>query len=683
MIHKKNLPELLSPAGSMQAFMAAIDGGADAIYLGGTSFNARINANNFTTEELSEAVKLAHTYGIKVYATLNTLLFDKEKEGFLSCAEDMANCGIDAFIVADLGAAALLRSHMPGMPLHASTQISAHNTRAGKKLAELGFTRLVPARELSARDIKTLVDKNPLEVEIFVHGALCVSHSGQCLFSSIVGGRSGNRGLCAQPCRLPYSCSGTQNNDTYPLSLKDLSLANHVTDILEIGVHSLKIEGRMKSPEYVRTVTKIWRTLLDEGRNATNKEMAELADIFSRGGFTDGYFTHTINRSMLGIRTQADKLASVTNNKFTKITRKLPLDIKISVKRGSPSLITLTCCGKTICAEGETAQESHSPIDKTRIERSISKLGDTPFYLQSAEIDLDPGLMLPVSSLNALRRSGISSLINVLSHKGAILFTGDEPSLPSGKKQSLKIGRFQFDYQITPAAKEYFDKIFLPLERYESIADGFIMPPVILDSEENAIEEMIRNAKDKGAVCAIVGNIGNISYLEDAELEIYGDYRFNVTNNYTTGAIERMGVRNITLSPELSIPQIRDISGDTSVIVYGRLPLMTLEKCAIRELYSCGDCDKYMSSLARGEYQNPLEMKDRRGFTFPIMREWQHRNVIYNSLPTCMSDRQGELEGAKITSQVFIFTVEPPAEIDRVIQAFKNKKALDRQIRRI
>ena len=227
----KNIPELLSPAGSKEAFVAAIDGGADAIYLGGTSFNARINAKNFTREELSDCVRLAHTYGVKVYTTLNTLLFDKEKEGFLACAEEMAECGIDAFIVADLGAATLLRAHLPEMELHASTQMSAHNAAAGIALQNMGFSRLVPARELSFEDIKTLVSDNPLEVEIFTHGALCVSHSGQCLFSSIVGGRSGNRGLCAQPCRLPYSCSGCSSKNSYPLSLKDLSLAPHVTKI--------------------------------------------------------------------------------------------------------------------------------------------------------------------------------------------------------------------------------------------------------------------------------------------------------------------------------------------------------------------------------------------------------------------------------------------------------------------
>lgn len=683
MIHK-NLPELLSPAGDKLAFLAAIDGGADAIYVGGTSFNARINARNFTREELSECVKLAHTYGVKVYTTLNTLLFDKEREGFLSCAEEMAECGVDAFIVADLGAAALLRSHMPEMELHASTQMSAHNASAGVALQKLGFSRLVPARELSLEDIKILVQKNPLEVEIFTHGALCVSHSGQCLFSSIVGGRSGNRGLCAQPCRLPYSCTGEPSCSKYPLSLKDLSLATHVTEILDSGVHSLKIEGRMKSPEYVRTVTSVWRTLLDEGRNATQTEMQTLADIFSRGGFTDGYFTRNINKKMLGIRSDADKSASHSADKFTKITRKVPIDMQVSLKKGTPASLTLTCKGTTVTTNGDIPMEAiSSPIDRDCVIRSMSKLGDTPFALGSADISLDDNVMLPVSRLNSLRRDAVQKLTDALTDKSIPKLISADTTKPSGEKTKQKIGRFLFAPQITDTARQYFDKTFLPLERYDSRADGFILPPVIFDSEKEQVTRMIDEAINAGATCAIVGNIGNISLLEGKGLQIYGDFRFNVTNNYSVAALEGLGITNITLSPELTLPQIRDISGDTAVIVYGRLPLMTLEKCVIRDLYGCDACDKYISGCKNGNIQKPLLLSDRRGFTFPLVREYQHRNIVYNSLPTCMSDRQDKLSDSKITNQVFIFTTEAPSEVDRVIEKHKKQLPLDIQVRRI
>ena len=680
----KLLPELLSPAGSKDAFFAAVDGGADAIYLGGTSFNARINAKNFTREELSDCVRLAHTYGVKVYTTLNTLLFDKEKEGFLACAEEMAECGIDAFIVADLGAATLLRNHLPEMELHASTQMSAHNAAAGIALQNMGFSRLVPARELSFEDIKTLVSDNPLEVEIFTHGALCVSHSGQCLFSSIVGGRSGNRGLCAQPCRLPYSCSGCSSKNSYPLSLKDLSLAPHVTKILDSGVHSLKIEGRMKSPEYVRGVTAIWRTLLDEQRDATPAEMQKLSDIFSRGGFTDGYFTRNINKKMLGVRSQSDKDASLTADKFTKITRKLPINMSVSLKADTPCTLTLNYKNITVTAEGDVPMQAiNAPLDEDSIRRSITKLGDTPFAPENITISLDEGLMLPISKLNNLRRSAVEKLVAVLTEKHIPTLQKADLPLSSSPRRTQKIGRFLFASQITDKAKEYFDRTFLPLERYDSIADGFILPPVIFDSEKSSVQKLIDEAVNKGASCAMVGNIGNVSLLENKGLEIFGDFRFNVTNSHSVAELESFGVSNITLSPELTLPQIRDIRGDTAVIVYGKLPLMTLEKCIIRDLYGCECCDKYMSCRNFGDTAKHIEITDRRGFTFPVIREWQHRNVIYNSAPTYMADKQSDLAKARISNQVFMFTTETEQEVDNVIRRYKNQLPADGQIRRI
>lgn len=680
----KFLPELLSPAGSKDAFFAAVDGGADAIYLGGTSFNARINAKNFTRDELSDCVRLAHAYGVRVYTTLNTLLFDKEKEGFLACAEEMAECGIDAFIVADIGAARLLRAHLPEMELHASTQMSAHNASAGLALQKMGFSRLVPARELSLEDIKTLVSDNPLEVEIFTHGALCVSHSGQCLFSSIVGGRSGNRGLCAQPCRLPYSCSGCSSGNGYPLSLKDLSLAPHVTKILDAGVHSLKIEGRMKSPEYVRGVTAIWRTLLDEERNATPQEMQKLSDIFSRSGFTDGYFTRNINKKMLGVRSQSDKDASLSADKFTKITRKLPINMSVSMKSDIPCTLTLSYKNITVVAEGDIPMQAiNAPLDEDSIRRSVSKLGDTPFVAENIIVSLDKGLMLPISRLNNLRRAAVDKLIAALTEKHIPTIQKADMPLSYSPRKDQKIGRFLFASQITDKAKEYFDKTFLPLERFDGTADGFILPPVIFDSEKDEAIRLIDNAIKKGASCAMVGNIGNISLVKDKGLEIFGDFRFNVTNSHSVAFLESLGVSNINLSPELTLPQIRDICGDTSVIVYGKLPLMTLEKCIIRDLYGCERCNNYMNCRESGANTKHIEIKDRRGFTFPVIREWQHRNVIYNSAPTYMADKQNELARAGVTNQVFLFTTETAKDVDNIINRYKNNLTADTPIRRI
>ena len=298
-------PELLAPAGSLDALYAAIEGGADAVYVGGVAFNARINAKNFTPEELKRGIDCAHAYGAKVYIAANTLIYDREMDDYLRAAEDAYLCGADAFIVADLGAARLLRSRIP-VELHGSTQLSGHNLHAAELLSREGFSRMVLAREMSRENIKYFTENSPIEAEVFVHGALCVCHSGQCLFSSVVGGRSGNRGECAQPCRLPYNTP--QGKSDYPLSLSDLSLARYVPELCDMGVASFKIEGRMKSPEYVRDVTSIWRRLIDEKRAADDSDMAELAAIFSRGGFTDGYYSGKIGRKMLGIRNTAERI---------------------------------------------------------------------------------------------------------------------------------------------------------------------------------------------------------------------------------------------------------------------------------------------------------------------------------------------------------------------------------------
>lgn len=307
------LPELLAPAGSPTALDAAIEGGADAVYFGGAAFNARMLAQNFGGSAMADAVARCHVYGVRAYITLNTLVADREMDDCLRTAEQAWRAGADALIVADLGVAAMLRRQIPELPLHASTQASGHNSAAARVLAALGFTRMVCARELSRHDLRTLVAESPIEIEMFIHGALCVSHSGQCLFSSMVGGRSGNRGACAQPCRLPYTVNGKEK---YPLSLRDLCLAPYVPELIDLGVASLKIEGRMKSPEYVRDVTAIWRRLLDERRGATAEELRKLAEIFSRGGFTDAYFCGMKpdgnNSAMLGVRSTDDKAVSRT-----------------------------------------------------------------------------------------------------------------------------------------------------------------------------------------------------------------------------------------------------------------------------------------------------------------------------------------------------------------------------------
>ncbi|MBQ8004890.1 MAG: U32 family peptidase, partial [Clostridia bacterium] len=406
---KRNaLPELLAPAGSMRALDAAIDAGADAVYFGASAFNARIGAENFSEDQLAAAFEKCHAYGVRSYVTLNTLALDRELSEYLKTAEKVFELGADALIVADLGGASLIHSYYPEIELHASTQMSGHNTESAKILSGMGFSRMVLARETSLANIRSFTASSPIEAEIFIHGALCVSHSGQCLFSSIVGGRSGNRGLCAQPCRLPYGKKG----DSYPLSLKDMCLASHIPSIIESGVASLKIEGRMKSAEYVHAVTKIYRSLLDEGRAAEKEELLYLSSVFSRGGFTDGYFTESIGKNMLGIRSDKDKEATRVLKPFEGIKRKLPIDISASFAAGAPAHLTVSDGNRTVAVTGEAPFEAlTAPMTKESVLANLSKLGDTPFVIQNADIDINGKIMLPISKLNALRRKAISSFI--------------------------------------------------------------------------------------------------------------------------------------------------------------------------------------------------------------------------------------------------------------------------------
>lgn len=672
---KKKLPELLCPAGSPDALDAAIDGSADAVYLGGALFNARMNAKNFGGDALRSAVLRAHTFGVKVYLTLNTLITDHEFPAMIDFVREAVMSGIDALIVADIGAAVAIHRYFPSLELHASTQMSGHNADMGHRLQRLGFSRMVIARETSAENLKTVIQKSPIEVEMFIHGALCVSHSGQCLFSSLVGGRSGNRGECAQPCRLPYSCADCKKNaPAFPLSLKDLSLAKHVPELINMGVSSLKIEGRMKSPEYVRDTAKIWRRLLDESRPATDTEMHILSDSFSRGGFTDAYYCGQIRHSMLGVRSEADKSNSKAAEPFTKLTKSIPLDILVCMRAQSPISMTVFDGTRRITVCGEIPQAAiHAPLTREALERSISKFGGTEYTVGHLEVQLDEGLMLPVSQLNDLRRRALQALKEEIQPKiilPTVSYTDEKK--PISERKALKTARFYKSEQITETAMQYFDRIYLPLHRFTERATGVVLPPVIFDSDMPAVEKQLQNAAARGATHVLIGNLGHLSLAARAKLIPVGDFRLNATNCESVAALASYDLDGLILSPELTLPQIRDIRGNTEVIVYGRIPLMTLEKCVIREIADCKQCAS-----------DTVCLKDRRGFRFPVLQEWQHRNIIYNSLPTCMSDREDQLLRAHITARHFLFTNETPQEVDAVIAAYKSHTPLPKTVRRL
>ena len=637
--------------------------------MGGSSFNARINAKNFSEDELLDGIKLAHAYGVKVYIAANTLIFDREREEYLKAAEKMYLFGADALIVADVGMAKEIKKRIP-IEIHASTQLSGHNVEAAKLLRDAGFSRMVCAREMSEGDLRAFCKNSPIEAEVFVHGALCVCASGQCLFSSIVGGRSGNRGECAQPCRLPYA--GAKNE--YPLSLCDLSLAEHIKDLCDMGVASFKIEGRMKSPEYVRDVTRIWRRLLDEGRNATREDMKELASIFSRGGFTDGYYTRKIDGKMLGVRSQHDKDMSAELAPFEKITKTIPLELFASIKSGEAMRLRAAANGKEATVEGKIPEAAlNAPITKETAERNLSKLGGTPYHLQKLEIELDDGLMVPISALNALRRSAIEAL-EPKNERGEDDLCRTPLSSPKEKRQRAKTAVFYNAKSIPDEAYSYFDEIYVPLEQYESSLGrvGVMLPEIIYDSEAQKVALMLKKAKESGVKKALVGNLGHIALVKEAGLELHGDFRLNVTNSSSASRLEELGFCDFLLSPELSLSQIRDIKGRSGVIVYGRLPLMITEKCVGTELGSCEKCTS-----------GTMKLRDRKNMLFPVLRRFEHRSAIFNSVPVYMADKKADLSRSNVAFEHFVFTTETKNDVKSIILAYKNSTPAPSAVRRI
>lgn len=652
-------PELLAPAGSRESLCAAIEAGADAVYMGG-EHNARAFARNFDREGIRDAIALCRAYGVKAYITLNTLVYERELEGWLEYARYLWECGADAFIVADLGAAAALREYIPEVRLHASTQMSVHNSEGVRLLSLLGFERVVVARELSRENIRSVVENTGCEIEAFVHGALCVSASGQCLFSSLVGGRSGNRGECAQPCRLEY-------NGAAVLSLRDNCLASHITEICDIGVHSLKIEGRMKSPEYVYGAVSVYRRLLDERRDASQSEIAQMAAQFSRSGFTDGYYVSDTD-GMCGVRTTSDKRESARVAEFEGLRRKLPLDMSIKIAADTPVTLTVTDGIRRATAVGDIPLSAErAPIDDATVRRALCKLGATSFEAREVDISLGEGLFMRASELNSLRRDAVDRLVAAPERTqeygdiGAIL-----KKSKIIKNDNASSARFVSSALLERSGVTGADiaRIFLPLYEYtqDSAANGVILPPLAYDDEWESMRERLALVREQGCEWAVCTNISHLPLARGLGFRIVADFRLNVTNPVTARVLCSLGAEDIILSPELKSGAVRDIPCDKSVIVYGRIPLMLCEKCVARECGACSDCRE----------GRPYYLVDRTGARFPVFRERAHRSVVYNSAVTYMADRKKDLASLGGVSHHYIFSDETPEQVRRVLRAYRD-----------
>ena len=407
--------ELLSPAGGWEAMVAAVQNGADAVYMGFGGLNARRSARNFTDEEFRAAVAYCHLRGVKVYLTLNTLVTDRELPAAAEALKKASDMGVDAILIQDWGIWRLAREIAPDVPLHASTQMSLHTLGGACRAAELGLERVVLARELSRRDIHTITRGCPAEIEVFGHGALCMCYSGQCEMSAVIGGRSGNRGACAQPCRLPYGVNEKAAGG-HPLSLKDANLADYVQELEQMGVACLKLEGRMKRPEYVAVITGIYRRLLDENRGPTREESRQLEAAFSRSGFTDGYYKGRTGPEMFGTRPEnapepKELFARAKAGYSREDSRRVPVDMVCTLRAGEPVSLTASAGGHVVRAEGPAPEEARNrALTAEELQARLEKTGGTEFRPRDTRVELEEGLMLPASAVNALRRQALEGL---------------------------------------------------------------------------------------------------------------------------------------------------------------------------------------------------------------------------------------------------------------------------------
>lgn len=647
--------EILTPAGSRDSLVAGVRCGADAVYLGGKALSARRNAGNFNDEEIEWAAQYCAARGVKLYLAVNTLCRDDEFEQAYSLVRHALECGADGFIVQDPGVAAMISSCFPQARLHASTQMSVMTPRGIKALEDSGFVRAVLPREMSAAEIEEIARSTDMELEMFVHGALCMSVSGQCYMSAMIGSRSGNRGLCAQTCRLPFS-AGAKGG--HVLSLKDLSLIKSLGEIERLGVFSLKIEGRMKRPEYVAAAVTALKNAV-RGEYCADIEK-QLRSVFSRSGFTDGYFKDRRGAAMFGMRSREDVTAAAgvlkeLSHLYDKETPLVKADMKFEARRGEKAALTASALGKTVKVYGETPQEAvKAPMTAESLKNRLSKLGGTPFYAGEIIIEADGGLMLPASAVNDMRRRAAAQLCAFEKKKvdALPLKMPDKKEAPG--KTPYFTARFASASQIPE--KHPFKRIFLPVWEddceFAKHNAGAELPRGLFGCEER-LRQRLAELKAAGVTKALCGNLGSYRLAKDMGFEVYGDFGLNVFNS-----ISARQFAHPILSFELDLRHANSVNApDTGIIVYGRLPLMLARNCPVKCSAGCAQCG------------GSGRVKDRMGKEFPVVCSPYPCVEILNSVPVFMADKMSDI---KTDFAHFYFTNESREEAGQIVSLYEN-----------
>ena len=679
--------ELLAPAGSMEALRAAVCNGADAVYLGADTFNARMNARNFSAADLQEAVVYCHVRGVKVHLTLNTLVLDREMPRAAELIRLAASCGVDAFIVQDLGVVSLCRQLAPDVPIHASTQMSIHSLEGVLEAAALGCSRVVLARELPAEEIAHICKRSPVEIEVFVHGALCMCYSGQCYLSSVIGRRSGNRGQCAQPCRLPYGY-GRFESTRYPLSLKDNCLAGELDELRRMGVASIKIEGRMKRPEYVAIVTRAYRTVLNGGKLMPS-DLQELETAFSRQGFTDGYFRGQPGSDMFGRRQEgedtADLFASARATYEQGEPQRIGVRFYAMIRRGEPAQLAVEDPDGNLCrTRGPVPEQAvYRSLTPQDLEQQLKKTGGTPYLCTAVRSSLDPDLMLPASAINAMRRDVIAELTAKRGRAApARLNAYDEPPRYDGiaGEPQLTIA-VRTAGQITSRMLSMKPTVlYVPLSELAEHPDlpqrvsvetqlAAILPRVIWSGELAPVARQLRTVYEMGVRQVLAGNLGQLHIARAAGFAVRGDFGLNIVNSRAIRYLREQGLDSQLLSFELTLPQIRDISKavPAELLIYGRLPLMLMENCVMKNRTGICACQT-----------GTVRLVDRVGEEFPIVKDpGTCRNVLLNGKKLYLLDKKDALRGMGLWALRLQFTTENPGEIDKVLMDYQGRAVFD------
>lgn len=656
--------ELLAPAGSWEAMTAAVRAGADAVYLGGGEFNARRHAIGFSADaaapqSLHAAVRYCHARGVRVHVALNTLVTDRELPAALAVAKAAAEAGADALIIQDRGLARCVRAVCPRLPLHASTQLTCHTPAGVDRLREDGFCRVVLAREMTEREIAACAHRG-CELEVFVHGALCMSVSGQCELSALLGGRSGNRGLCAQPCRLPFAVDHPPNGEC-ALSLKDNSLRRHLSALGRAGVSSLKIEGRMKRPEYVAAAVASFRRALDEQPKDEQLEH-DLQAVFSRNGFTDGYFTGKRDGDMFGTRRYEDVTAADDRvlARLSRLYEKERPAVAVTAHlclQTEKSSLTLSDGCHTVTVWGERPQAAHSrPLSPERVAEQLKKTGGTPLVVTVVTTELGEGLTLPVSALNAMRREAAERLLAARAAAAPATF-GELPPLrplPEGLLSGI-VARAATPQQITGEA----DVWVVPLDCRPNVPRWGVEIPRGLFGTENTVRERLKQAARDGAAFALCGNIGAIPLAIEAGLPPVAGWSLHITNGQALSAAADSGIQAAVLSFELTLAQQRFAhhNGCVGLFAYGRQPLMLLRNCPVKAAAGCAACGGTGHRLI-----------DRKGAAFPIMCSGGCAELL-NSVPLYLADRLAEL--SPYAFYYLHFTDESPDRVAQVIREYR------------